>query len=165
MFIVLRVLGYVFLNWGATFLPEYHYVRIIGMFFHTAEPKKDIKLESQKLLLEVYFDMTFAVILNFIAFNKDGREFKDFFKGGANIFNSVLTILLALVMICYFIYGTILIVKSYKEINKKEIKQDLYDQLEPFIEGSNHKTFNAAMMNIYFMSRRIAVSYTLIFLE
>ena len=110
-------------------------------------------------MLESFFDMAFAVILNVDAFFLDGL-FPDFFSGYGNILNSLLTIILAFVMIAYLLYGTKMIVMNYKDIDKKKVK----DQLEPFIGGSNHRTFHAAMMNIYFLYRRLTIVVVLIFL-
>ena len=90
--------------------------------------------------------MTIAVILNILAFSIH-FGFIDFFTGFGNILNSVLTIMFAFIMIAYLLYAKKKILMSYKNIKNEKVLKDL----EAFIEGSNHMSIHAAMMNVYFM--------------
>ena len=64
-------------------------------------------------------------------------------------------------MIAYVIYAKKKILTLYKDIDNEKV----LEKLEAFIEGSNHKTFHATMMNVYFLDRRFSTGMVLIFLH
>ena len=104
--------------------------------------------------------MTIAVILNILAFSIH-LGFIDFFSGFGNILNSTLTIMLAFIMSAYLFYANKKILMNFKDIDNEIV----FEELEPFIEGSNHRNIHAAMMNVYFMYRRFFTAIVLIFLH
>ena len=103
--------------------------------------------------------MTIAVILNIVAFSIHSC-FHEWFSGFGNILNSVLTMLFAFIMITYLFYAKKKILMNYKNIENEEV----LEELEAFIEGSNRKSIHAAMMNVYFLDRRFFTGLVLIFL-
>ena len=105
--------------------------------------------------------MIIAVVLNIVAFTMYSGSFIDWFTGFSNILNSVLTMVFALVMIAFLLYEKSKILKRFKDIDDEEVLEELKD----IIEGCNHKTIHATMMNVYILYRRIFMAVVLIFLR
>ena len=119
-----------------------------------------MKSNSIKLLIENFFDMGIAVLLNINAFIVCA-EFKLFFHGSSNIVNSVLTIIMSIIMSIFLLYCHYVVWRFYKNIDKKKVSE----RLEPFIDGGSKSTLNSASMNVYFLYRRLLTILMLIWLQ
>ena len=160
LLILFRVYGFCFINLIVTAYPENHYMRLIGIKVYIQNPNGEVKSDSIKLLIENFFDMGIAVLLNINAFIVCG-EFELFFKGASNIVNSVLTIIMSIIMSIFLLYCHYVVWRFYKNIDQKKVSE----RLEPFIDGGSKRTFYSASMNVFFLYRRILTILILIWMQ
>ena len=104
--------------------------------------------------------MGIAVYLNiYIFFTLN--EVAMLFSGGANYVNSMMTIILAFMMIAFLLYAHCKVHRLYDDMDKKKVQEEL----EPYVEGSSKTTYHSTMTNIYFMYRRLVMVVTFIHLQ
>jgi len=102
------------LNSIAACFPDYYCFRLLGIRVYIDNPGQQIRQNSIKLLIESFFDMAIAVLLNIYAFSAGG-EFKIFFTGAMNIVNSVMTIIWSLLMILILLYSHFVVHMFYDD--------------------------------------------------
>ena len=93
------------------------------MYAYRESYVSEILSQSQKFYIESYLEMSLATFINLYAFAecKSTAELLLFFKGCANFINSVLTLLLAILMVVFVVYWHNVIRSSYKHIEKKTV--------------------------------------------
>ena len=119
-----------------------------------------MKTGSLKLLIESYFDLAIAALVNIHAyyFCQNFEELALFFSGNGNLLNSGIHIIYVITLIVVVIYSNAIVVYQFKNIHRQEV----FEQLELLSEGGNLKSLNSAMMGIYFLYRRLFTAIVLV---
>ena len=92
------------LNFTATRWAKEKRMRLLGMKVYDSSLIENFRKFSEKLFIENYVILAFAIFNNYIGFYRHNNEFKEFFMGPGNILNSSLLILNTFLLPMYVIF-------------------------------------------------------------
>jgi len=161
VFVVLNSLALPFLHQIATRLPHNNTLRSLSINYktHRANPMSSLS----KLNLEMYFDVTLSVFLMTNGFVLHRRELPEFFGTFDDTMSSVLS-LVFLGMALVFPFRMRKQLKQFhskSQFGNKEVRR-AYGQM---FEGLRLQHYDCVMYNFYFVMRRLASAFVLVFLD
>jgi len=86
-------------------------IRGLAVNFYSQSKYDNLKTASQKLLIESYFDIYIANLVNLVGYYRYNQDFKGFFQGFGNQLNSVLCIVYSALLTVFGLYYHVRIYK------------------------------------------------------
>ena len=108
-------------------------------------------------MIEGYYEMSISVLLNVMVLLKCS-ELKGFIMGGGNVLNTIVLLILIVVISSLLPYSMIQICTNYEDFDNKNVR----DKLHNLIEGSNLKSLMSCLIQVSFMTRKVASAFVLV---
>ena len=89
LILIIRIVAFKYIHKIVVCFPRNHYSRVLGMYIYRKNYWQELKNQNQKLFLENFFAICFAVLVGIVALSecKNYSQVFNFFKGAGNILN------------------------------------------------------------------------------
>jgi len=133
-------------------------IRHTAVNFYSQSKYDDLKSATQKLLIESFFDIYIANLVNLVGYYRYSQDFKGFFEGFGNQLNSALCIFHSVLLTVFGFYYHVRIHYNKDDFHKPEVKE----KFDNFLEDLHCKDAYSSLFNVFFLYRRIFVATMLV---